>query len=212
MIRQNSLLLTTALSCLLLTSCATMNQPVVAPEKTAADVEPASWAAAKKQRQQIIIWEIRGRLGVQTAEQGGAMDIIWKQSGEEFSIRLIAPLGAGTYLVQGDDSYAVIRYPDGTKKTIDDINKVFKSTLDVDLPVTAIKDWIRGLPAAELSTKSISWNEKHLLHRLKQSGWNVEMTRYTGNKIPMPHALYVTRDDDEALDVRLLLRQWLIDN
>lgn len=204
MIRSLLLPLLVFLTSSLLLSCATIKHQDL--------IEPAGWMAEQQQRQQIKIWEIRGRLGVQTENNGGSMDIIWKQSDEEFSIRLIAPLGAGTYLIQGDNEIADIRFPDGQKKMVNDIDEVFSSALEIKLPANAVKDWIRGLPAKSLSVESISWNQQGLINRIKQSGWNVEMKKYTGNDILLPHAIYLSRDDNDELDVRLVLRLWLIDN
>ena len=190
--------------CLVLASCATVKEQTTIKE-------PAGWPAAQQQRQQIKNWEIRGRLGVQTENDGGTLDIIWKQAEQDFSIRLIAPFGAGNYLVQGDNSFAEIRYPDGQIEIVNNIDDVFSSILKVNLPVNAVKDWVRGLPTKTLSLDAISWNEKGLLHTLKQSGWNVEMKKYAGKKILLPHAIYLTRDDNAELDIRLVFRQWLID-
>lgn len=204
MIRRLLFPIVVALTCLILTSCATIKQQV--------RTEPADWLAEQQKRQQIKIWEIRGRLGVQTESNGGTMDIIWKQSGQGFSIRLIAPLGAGTYLIQGDNNLAEIRFPDGQKKTVSNVDEVFSSAIEVDLPANAVKDWIRGLPATSLSVEDISWNEQGLLETVKQSGWNVEMKKYTGNEMLLPHIIYLSRDDNADIDVRLVLRQWLVDN
>ncbi len=196
--------LAAAMICLVLASCATVKEQTTIKE-------PAGWQAAQQQRQQIKNWEIRGRLGVQTENDGGTLDIIWKQAEQDFSIRLIAPFGAGNYLVQGDNSFAEIRYPDGQIEIVNNIDDVFSSILKVNLPVSAVKDWVRGLPTKTLSLDAISWNEKGLLHTLKQSGWNVEMKKYAGKKILLPHAIYLTRDDNAELDIRLVFRQWLID-
>lgn len=204
MIRRLLFPILVALTCLILTSCATIKQQV--------RTEPADWLAEQQKRQQIKIWEIRGRLGIQTESNGGTMDIIWKQSGQGFSIRLIAPLGAGTYLIQGDNNLAEIRFPDGQKKTVSNVDEIFSSAIEVDLPVNAVKDWIRGLPATSLSVEDISWNEQGLLETVKQSGWNVEMKKYTGNEMLLPHIIYLSRDDNADIDVRLVLRQWLVDN
>ena len=197
-------------ACLMLVSCATVKQPSLEDEQIKA--EPADWLFEQEKRQQISTWEIRGRLGVQTEYDGGSLDIIWKQSENDYSIRLMAPLGAGSYLVQGDNELAEIRFPDGEKKIVNNIDDIFASTLEVDLPATAVKDWIRGLPARALPIEQISWNEHGLPERIKQSGWNVELKKYTGTEILLPHAIYISRDDDAELDIRLLLRQWLIDN
>ena len=183
-------------------------QPV---EKEQGITEPAGWLAEQHKRQQIKTWDIRGRLGVQTETNGGSLDIIWKQSDKNFSMRLIAPLGAGSYLIQGDSHSAEIRFPDGHKEIASSIDDVFSAVLEVDLPANAVKDWIRGLPAKSLAIESISWNDQGLLETIKQSGWDVEMKKYAGNKILLPHAIYLSRDDNAELDVRLMLRQWLIE-
>jgi outer membrane lipoprotein LolB len=200
----------------MLVSCATFEEQVAEEEpvieRKQKITEPTGWPEEQRKRQQISIWEIRGRLGVQTATNGGSLDIIWKQSGEEFSIRLIAPMGAGSHLIQGNDQYAEIRFPDGQLKIVNNVDEVLASVLDIELPVSAVKDWVRGLPAKSLSIEKISWNKQGLLERVKQSGWNVEMNKYLGNTILMPHAIYVSRENNDELDVRLALRQWLIDN
>jgi outer membrane lipoprotein LolB len=205
MIRRLSFFLATGLALLMLASCATVREQSTIKE-------PAGWQAAQQQRQQIENWEIRGRLGIQTETDGGTMDIIWKQAEQDFSIRLIAPFGAGNYLVQGDNGITEIRYPDGHVQTINNIDDVFSSILNVNLPVDAVRDWVRGLPTKTLPVETISWNKQGLLHTLKQSGWNVEMKKYAGKKILLPHAIYLTRDDNEELDIRLVLRLWLVDN
>ncbi len=196
--------LVVCLQCLIIASCATVKEQIT--------TEPAAWVEEQQKRQQINNWEIRGRLGVQTETTGGTLDIIWKNADEDYSIRLIAPLGAGSYLIQGNSDYAEIRFPDGQTDIVSNIDVVFTSILEVDLPASAVKDWIRGLPSKTLTVEQISWNEQGLLTKIKQSGWNVEMSKYTGDKILMPHVIYLSRDDDDELDVRLVLRQWLIDN
>jgi outer membrane lipoprotein LolB len=193
-------------------SCTSIQQQPVdeEPLKQVSDV-PDGWQEQQSLRRQIENWEIRGRIGVQTKTNGGSMDIIWKQAQQSYSIRLIAPLGAGSYHVQGEQGFAEVRHPDGRKEIIDNVDKVFASTLNVELPTSAIKDWIRGLPAASLTQEKISWNVHGLPDKLKQSGWNVHLTKYTGKDLLLPHAIYLSRDDDTDLDIRLVLRQWLVD-
>ena len=204
MFRQFNSAIFISLVMLTLASCASVQQQIT--------TEPANWVAEQQTRQQIKSWEIRGRLGIQTENNGGTLDIIWKQAEQDYTIRLIAPLGAGTYLVQGSANQAEIRFPDGSKETVNNIDDIFSSVLEVDLPASAVKDWLRGLPAKSLPVESISWNEQGLLNTVNQSGWNVEMKKYTGKKILLPHVVYISHDENTELDIRLVLRQWLIDS
>ena len=208
--RHISFPLTIILFCLVLVSCVSVTEQ--AEKETPVVRQPAGWQAEKEKRQQVNIWEIRGRLGLQTDKTGGTMDIIWKQAGDDYTIRLIAPLGAGSYMIQGGKDFAEIRFPSGEKQVVDNVDEVFASALEVDLPASAVKDWVRGLPASALPVEQIEWNDRGLIKRIKQSGWNVEMKKYSGVKVSLPHNIYVSRDDNDALDVRLILRQWLIDD
>ncbi|MDT8283071.1 MAG: lipoprotein insertase outer membrane protein LolB [Gammaproteobacteria bacterium] len=208
--RHFSFLTVSAIVCLLLSSCAMVKDDSVRLDRS--KIKPAGWSAEIQKRQQITAWELRGRLGVQTRDTGGSMDIIWQQADDDFTIRLLAPMGAGNYLIQGEKGVAEIRYPDGEKEFVDNVDEVFKSALEVDLPVSAVKDWIRGLPAGELPVESIEWNTNGLIDRISQSGWNVEMKKYSGQKILIPFNIYLSRDDEPELGIRLVLRQWLVDN
>ena len=140
------------------------------------------------------------------------MDIIWKQADGEYSIHLIAAMGAGSYLIQGNEQFAEIRFPDGSRKNIDRVDDVFSTALELDLPVSAVIDWVRGLPAARLPTDKIQWNKQGLIASLEQAGWHVEMKKYAGVRVLMPHDLHLTHDDDDEVSIRFLFRQWLIDN
>jgi len=194
----------------LLASCASIKPQV--EEKEPEFKVPADWAYEQEQRKKISQWEVRGRLGIQSEYNGGSLDIIWKQAGDDFSMRLIAPLGAGNYLIQGDKTFAEIRFPDGRKKMINSVDEVFASTFDIDLPASALIDWVRGIPASALSLEKIDWNEQGLMMYAEQSGWSINISKYSGDKMAMPHAIYLTRDDNDELDIRLVLRRWLLDD
>lgn len=193
-----------AFACLMLSSCAIIYEKI--------SVEPVDWLDQQSQRKQIENWEIRGRLGVQTQTKGGSVDVIWKQSGQDYTIRLILPLGVGSYLIQGNERYADVRSPSGDKQRVDDVGMVFASALGKRLPVTAIKNWIRGIPSDVLPIDSVEWNRQGRLNNIEQSGWFVEMTNYSGNGLFFPHALYISRNDDSELDIRFIIRQWIVDN
>jgi len=204
MLRTFSFHLAISFASLLLVSCVAIQEQIT--------TEPSGWVAEQQKRQQIKNWEIRGRLGVHTENNGGSLDIIWKQVAQDYSIHLIAPFGAGNYHIQGDETFAEIRFPDGRKKIVYDVDDIFSAALEINLPVKAVKDWIRGLPARSMPVEKIRWNSQGLLHTIKQSGWNVELKKYTGSSILLPHAVYLSRDDNDELDIRLVLRQWMVDN
>ncbi len=186
---------------ILLTACAT------APEHVSD--QPPDWLQRLQHNRQISDWAIKGKLGVQTATEGGSFDLFWQQRDASYEIRLIAPLGQGAVYIQGNADGVTIRTHDGREEFAEDADALFISMTGLSLPVTGMQDWLRGTPIQGNSIESISWNEHGQLYKLKQRGWNIEMNRYkpTG-KNELPHAFYLGRDDQPELSVRLLVRQW----
>jgi len=175
-------------------------------------VEPVNWEITKQQRQAINSWELRGRLGIQTEHNGGSLDINWKQDGDDYVIRLLAPMGQGTYRIHGDKYSASIKMPNGKTRYIDQPNQMFNEALGVSLPLDALKDWVRGVPASSLKLDYAKWDDKGLLHVVRQEGWHVEMSNHFGETLPMPYKIYIDREDMPDLDIRLVLRQWMVDS
>lgn len=197
---------------LLASACTQLEVKQEAPAAVAKPVQPAGWQAAKKQRMAIRSWELRGRLGVQTENNSGTLDLTWQQDGDEYVIRLLAPMGQGTYLITGNEYSAILRLPSGKKRIISNPDALFHDSLGVDLPLSALRDWVRGVPAASLPVDEIRWNKKGLLRQINQNGWHVEMSNYLGSKVLLPYKIYLSRDDKPDLSIRLALRQWMIDN
>jgi len=193
-------------------ACAQPGVKEESPIAVAKPIQPTSWPAAKKQRMAIRSWELRGRLGVQTENNSGTLDLIWQQDGDEYVIRLLAPMGQGTYLISGNEYSAVLRLPNGKKRIISNPDALFNDSLGVDLPLSALRDWVRGIPASSLPVDKIRWNKKGLLRQIDQNGWHVEMSNYLGNKVLLPYKIYLSREDNPDLSIRLALRQWMIDN
>ncbi len=212
--RLKSLAVSTLL--LLLAACAhvdveqapAVEEEVVPPEP----VQPADWPVSRQQRQAIHSWELRGRLGIQTEHNGGSLDINWKQDNNDYVIRMIAPMGQGMYLISGDMQSARIKLPNGKTRIIENPDAMFESALGVKLPVAALRDWVRGIPASSLAVDFIKWDEQGLLHIVDQDGWHVEMSNNIGDTIALPYKIYINREDNPDLDIRLVLRQWMVDN
>lgn len=203
MIRNILFYFLTSVFCITLASCAAIK------ERTT--TAPAGWLEQQQQRQKIKSWNIRGRLGVQTKDTGGSVDLIWKQSASDYTMRLILPFGNGSYLIKGNDSYAEFNSSKDRKKIVTDVDNVFSSLLGEKLPVKAIRSWLRGIPASALSTSSIEWDDKGLLSKLVQSGWTVELSNYLGKHLLLPHNIYLSRLDNPDLDIRLAINHWAIE-
>ena len=173
---------------------------------------PVGWQNTLEHRQQISSWKIQGKLGVQTEDNGGSLDLFWNQAVENYSIRLIAPMGQGTILIRGDAQGVRIKTADG-EQYAEDADALLASNLGVKMPVKGLRDWLRGVPMKDKTIIKQSWDQKGRLHKLVQDDWNVEMSNYKKvGEYQLPHDFFLGRDDRPELGIRLLIRRWTISN
>ena len=186
----------------ILASCASISEQLLD--------RPEDWEARLQQHQQIEDWTIRARLGVQSETDGGSFDVFWQQVADAYEIRLIAPMGQGAVLINGDSNGVKISLADGRTEYSNDADELFSSMTGLSLPVNGLQDWLRGMPVQGEEIQYISWNEPGQLYKLEQRGWQVEMSRYKAvADYELPHAFYLEREDQPELSVRLLVREWL---
>ena len=184
-----------------LASCASISEQVLD--------RPADWEARLQQHQQIEDWTIKARLGVQSETDGGSFDVFWQQLADAYDIRLIAPMGQGAVLINGDNNGVTISLADGQTEYSHDADELFTSMTGLSLPVNGLQDWLRGMPIQGEEIQNISWNEHGQLYKFEQRGWRVEMGRYKAvADYELPHAFYLEREDQPELSVRLLVREW----
>jgi len=172
-------------------------------------VEPADWEAVVQKKNKIMAWEIRGRIGIQTEDEGGTLDLFWSQDEDDYTIRLIAPMGQGAFYIRGDADTVAVRTSEGLIESSQDPGLLLEQELGLDFPVMSLRQWMLGIPEDSMPVESIAWNEKGQLYRINQAGWKIEMTRYrsVGQHV-FPHSLLVQRDDRPEFKIRILLRQW----
>lgn len=178
------------------------------PELTS--VMPDNWHDTVASRQQVTSWKIQGRLGVQTEDDGGSLDLFWDQKGENYSIRLIAPMGQGTILINGNAQGVRIKTAEGEQYD-ENADALLASSLGIKIPVTGLRDWLRGLPMNNKPIVKQRWDEQGHLYQLVQDDWNIEMSDYkkVGDH-QLPHGFFLSRDDRPELAIRVLIRQWTL--
>lgn len=171
---------------------------------------PDNWLQTVAQRQQLSSWKLAGRLGMQTETNGGSLDLFWNQQDDVYKIRLISAMGQGTILIQGDALGVSLRTNEG-EAYAENADDLLASSLGVSVPLSGLRDWLRGVPATDRPVQKQLWNDQGQLHKLVQDGWNIEMSAYKKvGKHLLPHAFYLDRDDQPELEMRLLIRQWTL--
>lgn len=189
----------------LITSCSSLPEVV--------SVQPEAWHDIIQQKNKIKSWDVKGRLGIQTEQDGGVFDFFWDQNKEDYTIRLIAPLGQGAFYIEGDSKQVSVRNSKGIKQDSSNPETLFKEHIGIDLSVGNLRAWMLGIPDVHLSVESLLWNEKGQLYKLEQAGWKIEMLRYQKvEDTVLPHFIVLQRDDRPELIVRLIIRRWTLND
>lgn len=204
---KNLLTLPGMLVILLLTSCTTT--PVIKQSPTA----KIDWSQQQDVLNKMQHWAINGRIAVQTEEDGGQADYVWKQDGRaNYDIRLQAPLGAGTTWITGRPTGVSIKTSSGEELFNTDVDKLMLQLNGWPLPVSGMYYWVRGLPSPGSHYEVELWNETGLPEVMFQDGWRIEFKKYkmVSGKL-LPGKLFISHQGEEEVDVRLIIRQWALE-
>ena len=172
-------------------------------------VEPEGWQKRIEHNSTINGWTLQARLGIQSETEGGSFDLFWDETPAAYTMRMIAPMGMGAAQITGNEAGVTLKMADGREQFSDDPDELFATMTGLALPVSGLRDWIRGMPMHDVAFSDPVWNENNQLHKLKQMGWRVEMNKYRKvNEFELPHAFYLEREEGSELSVRLLVRRW----
>lgn len=168
------------------------------------------WQDHLQQMAGVQAWDIRGRIAIQTEDSGGQADLYWTQQNPSYyDIKLVLPFGSGTSLLQGRPQGVVLINGDGQRIYEQNPDRLLAAVQGWEFPVTGLRYWLRGMPVPERRSRLINWNESGYLQLMEQDGWRIEMRGYQQvGKYQLPKKLFLRRLDNHELDVRLVFRQW----
>jgi len=157
---------------------------------------------------QLDSWRLNGRIAISTENDSWTAKVFWQQQGTAYQLRLNTPLGQGVILFEGDDKGVVMRQADN--KTIKAANPdiLIAKVLKVELPVTNLHAWIRGLPAPHSSPQWYTLNDAGHVQSLRQDGWEIDYKEYIQVQgIDLPKKILL---ENNRFKVKIVISQWEI--
>jgi outer membrane lipoprotein LolB len=139
---------------------------------------PALWPRHHEQMLGISNWHIKGKIGYETASEGGSAWLDWHQQVNQFSLLLSGPFGAGTVQIFGDDGFVTLRQAKAPDISSVSAKKLARHLLGWELPIDELSYWIRGIPAPSTLASKQSFNQQSLLANLRQNGWQLVFSKY----------------------------------
>lgn len=178
---------------------------VVAPPKEG-DVRGGIWEARQLRLAALERWRLQGRVGIETSQDSGSATLTWEQEGEDYAMRIMAPLAQGTFELKGDPGSVTLRGPDNQTTTAADPQALMQEKLGWSLPVAGLKYWVRGIPAPGRPVKQIRIDAAGRMLDLQQDGWRISISRYAqvGTE-ELPDKLYM---ENQPLKMRVVIGAW----
>ncbi|MCJ9712911.1 lipoprotein insertase outer membrane protein LolB [Bordetella hinzii] len=127
---------------------------------------------ARAGRFAITATEVDGR---QQAVQGG---FSWQDNGRDYVLDLTSPLGSTEARVQGGPGSALLTRTNGTRLQAADPDTLAEDALGSPVPVSGLRDWLRGRLASQPEARSVQRDDAGRLTRFEQGGWSAQLSRY----------------------------------
>lgn len=199
---------------LLLAGCATRAPQAALPPPLS---DPAALQAAEKELvqrgvwlQQHPQWSFEGRVAINNAGKGGNGRIDWQQDGQGYVVSLIAPVTRQSWRLIGDTHSEAGRLEglEGGTREGEDAEALLLQATGWDIPVHALAQWVRGVPAVGVPTTGQSFSMDGRLQQVEQGGWRIDYTQWfdaEGAQPALPRRIEAQRDQ---ATVRLIVDRW----
>ena len=153
-------------------------------------------------------WKIKGRVAVQNGKESATATLYWDQISSNYELRLIGPLGQGTYIFNGSPDGVILRAPNNKILTADTPDQLMNEGLGWAVHFAGLKYWIRGIPEPDINYSQLLLDGKGRLSDLKQSGFTVSILRYTDQAgISLPEKIIISNDN---IRLKMVIQNWSI--
>lgn len=167
--------------------------------------EPQRWQEHKQRISQLDGWQISGKLGLRAPQDSGSATLFWLQRQDYYDIRLSGPLGGGAARLTGRPGDIVLEVANRGRYQAESPEQLLREQLRIDLPVSNLLWWIRGLPAPG-SRSRIELDGNSHLAKLQQDGWQVHYLRYIDQDgYSLPERIKLHGQD---LEITLVIKDW----
>ncbi|WP_372876720.1 lipoprotein insertase outer membrane protein LolB [Pseudomonas sp.] len=166
---------------------------------------PALWQSHKQQIGSLDAWQISGKVGIRAPQDSGSGTLFWLQRQDYYDIRLSGPLGRGAARLTGRPGTILLEVANQGRYQAASPEQLLQQQLGLNLPVSHLLWWIRGLPDPD-SKSRLTLDRDSRLAQLSQDGWQVDYLRYAEQDgYWLPERLKLSGHD---LQVTLVIKDW----
>lgn len=151
-----------------------------------------------------------GRFAITVNEEGGKQNAVqggfsWSDDGRGYVLDLTNPLGSTEARVEGRPGSASLTKANGTRLEADNPDALAEEALGSSMPVSGLRDWLRGKLPAEPEASDVARDELGRPTAFEQGGWRANLSRYDALG---PQLLVLQRQEPgRHIMVRLVVNQ-----
>ena len=164
------------------------------------------WEMHQARLVELDQWTLKGRIAIRVDKEGWTASLYWRQESNDYSLRLIAPLGRGTYELRGNNRAVSLRTADNRLLYADNAESLLQQNLGWQVPVSGLVYWVRGLPEPGLRPDSLVLDNEGRVSDISQAGWQVKYMNYMTSKgYTLPEKMTM---EHKNLRIRLVIQDW----
>ncbi|MFT3805939.1 lipoprotein insertase outer membrane protein LolB [Arenimonas sp.] len=170
-------------------------------------IDTARAEALQAERERSVLaetdWGFSGRVALSARGQGGSGRIEWRQSGEDFDLRLTAPVTGQSWNLSRRSGQVRLEGLEGGVREGRDAEALLLEATGWRIPVDSMRHWVRGARTDGPSRMEFDATGHPAL--LEQGGWAVEFRDWGRGQPPRPGRLYARQSE---ATVRLIIDAW----
>ncbi|MCH4561584.1 MULTISPECIES: lipoprotein insertase outer membrane protein LolB [Halomonas] len=168
------------------------------------DRAAGQWEAQTTRLERLDTWVLAGKAGLRTPEESTSANLDWSQHPHYYRLLISGPFGSGRSTLEGREGRFSLTTSEGRFEA-QTPEALMEQQLGWSLPVSALSDWIRGLPS-ETSAHQLERDDLGFPLRLRQDGWQIDYRDWIlVEGLWLPRRLVMEIDE---LRVTLVVTDW----
>lgn len=155
--------------------------------------------------QTLTKWHAKGRLAVKNGDKGGNASFVWQQVGDRYQVQMHGPFGSGAVVITGGPHHVIAKESNGKTHRASTPEALMQQLAGWQVPLTGLQCWIRGVPIPDVKVSLQKMNAQGLLENLVQDGWNIHISEYTQDRMPLPKKMQLQHG---KLKIKLIVTSW----
>jgi len=150
---------------------------VMAVFLTGCMTQEAQIRSGDEQLSDVTSWTAQGKMSYDLSGKRGNFSFRWIQANRDFEIVLFGPLGISAATITGNEVSARIETSEGQVLTAPGPEQLLRDTLGLEMPVTAMIHWLRGVPKNNGAPHKVTGSTVTAPETFAEAGWQVAVLR-----------------------------------